>query len=84
MHKVNIQDAKTHLSRLVEEAIQGETVILAKAGRPVVQLVPLAGAAQPRTPGRLKGQVEEAPDCWAADSEIEALFNGGEAEDRLP
>lgn len=42
MHTVNIHEAKTHLSRLVERAARGETVVIAKAGRPMVKLVALA------------------------------------------
>lgn len=41
MKTVNIHEAKTHLSRIVEEAAQGETVIIAKAGRPVAKLTAL-------------------------------------------
>lgn len=41
MRTINIHEAKTHLSRLVEEVAAGEEVILAKAGRPMVRLVPL-------------------------------------------
>lgn len=44
MRTVNIHDAKTHLSRLVEEAAKGEPFVIAKAGRPMVKVVPLAGA----------------------------------------
>lgn len=46
MRTVNIHDAKTHLSRLVEEAAKGEPFVIAKAGRPMVKVVPLAGAAE--------------------------------------
>ncbi len=47
---VNIHDAKTHLSRLIERVRQGATITLAKAGTPVARLVPLEPAS-PRTPG---------------------------------
>jgi len=46
---VNIQAAKTHLSRLVEEAAAGEEIVLAKAGKPVARLVPYGGAGKKRT-----------------------------------
>ncbi len=62
---VNVQAAKTHLSRLIEEVIEGEDIVLAKAGKPLVRLVPYAREAKPRTPGLLAGQGWEAPDCWA-------------------
>jgi prevent-host-death family protein len=55
MQSVNIHEAKTHLSRLVEEAAVGEEIIIAKAGRPVARIVALA-ADKPRKLGILKGQ----------------------------
>lgn len=41
MHTVNIHEAKTHLSRLVEQASKGESFVIAKAGKPMVKVVPL-------------------------------------------
>ena len=67
MKTVNIQAAKTHLSRLVEAAAGGEEIILAKAGKPMGRLVPYAAATKPRTPGLFAGKGWEADDCWAAD-----------------
>lgn len=64
---VNIQAAKTHLSRLVDEAADGEEIILAKAGKPMVRLVPYDSASKPRTPGLFAGKGWEATDCWTAD-----------------
>jgi prevent-host-death family protein len=57
---VNIYDAKTKLSELVDRAAAGEEVIIAKAGKPVARLVPLK--VRERVPGRGKGQVKIAPD----------------------
>ena len=54
---VNIHDAKTHLSRLVERVRQGEEIVLAKAGKPCARLVPLGTAPAERTPGILRGFV---------------------------
>jgi prevent-host-death family protein len=54
---VNIYDAKTRLSQLVDEAARGDEVIIARAGRPLVRLVPFRAVAKPRKPGRLKGKV---------------------------
>lgn len=51
---VNLYDAKTQLSRLVDRAIAREDIVIARAGKPVVRLVPVDGAA-PRQPGLLKG-----------------------------
>jgi prevent-host-death family protein len=52
---VNVHEAKTHLSRLLERARRGETIVLAKAGKPYAKLVPLEAHA-PRKPGLLKGK----------------------------
>ncbi|MFO8004084.1 type II toxin-antitoxin system Phd/YefM family antitoxin [Thioalkalivibrio sp.] len=54
---VNVHEAKTHLSRLLERAHAGEEIILAKAGRPYARLVPLATTSGKRQPGRLEGKV---------------------------
>jgi len=56
MKTVNIHAAKTHLSALVEEALAGEEIIIAKAGKPVVRLAPLH--KDDRKPGRLKHLVK--------------------------
>ena len=58
---VNIHEAKTQLSKLVERAAGGEEIIIAKAGRPMARLVPYVERRQPRKPGRLKGKL------WVAD-----------------
>jgi prevent-host-death family protein len=59
---VNIHEAKTHLSRLVEEAAGGEQIIIAKAGKPVARLVGLDGDRAPRPRGLLKGKIWIAAD----------------------
>jgi prevent-host-death family protein len=51
---VNLYDAKTQLSRLVDRAVAGEDIVIARAGKPVVRLVPVENAV-PRQPGMLKG-----------------------------
>jgi prevent-host-death family protein len=62
---VNIQAAKTHLSRLVDEVVSGgEEVVLAKAGKPLVRLVPYHAPSAGRAAGIFSGQGWEAPDCW--------------------
>jgi prevent-host-death family protein len=58
---VNIQEAKTHLSRLLEEAVRGEEIIIAKAGRPYVRLVPCLPETTPRTLGGWEGRVKAYP-----------------------
>jgi prevent-host-death family protein len=83
MQTVNIHEAKTHLSRLVEQAANGEPFIIAKAGRPLVKVVPLEApeGAQVRRLGFLQGQIA-VPDDFdrMASAEIERLFG----EDALP
>ena len=71
---VNMHQAKTSLSRLVERALAGEEVIIARNGKPLVRLVPVEKERQPRVPGRLKGKVWMAPDFEFTDAEIEELF----------
>ncbi len=73
---VNIHEAKTHLSRLVERVEAGEEITLARAGRPVARLVPYRRPALPRRPGTLKGRIWLAPD-WDSpevNAEIGRLF----------
>jgi prevent-host-death family protein len=69
MATVNVHEAKTHFSKLLDRAHAGEEIILAKAGKPYAKLVPLeAPAAKPRRmPGRLKGIVPELPDSFFFD-----------------
>ena len=72
MPQINIHEAKTHLSRLVERTARGEEIVIAKAGKPRAKLVPIAkpGAAR-RKPGRLKGKI------WIAD-DFDAPMTGAE------
>ena len=74
MKTINIHEAKTHLSRLIEEATSGEDIVIAKAGKPMVRLVPIASLEGPRPMGLLAGQVRETDDWWGPDPEIEARF----------
>lgn len=59
---VNIHEAKTHLSRLVDEAASGREIVIAKAGKPVAKLVPLTPEKKPRRLGFLKGKIAVTPD----------------------
>jgi prevent-host-death family protein len=59
---INLYEAKTSLSRLVERAAAGEEIIIAKAGKPKARLVPLAPHGQPRQPGGWEGKVWVAED----------------------
>ena len=79
MKTVNMHDAKTHFSKLVDRVSDGETVVIAKAGRPVARLVPLAADAErsPQRTGFLTGSVPDDFDHLGAD-EIAAAFAAGE------
>lgn len=54
---VNVHEAKTHFSRLLEQAHAGQEIILARAGKPYARLMPLAPAVGKRQAGRLEGKV---------------------------
>lgn len=58
MRQINIHEAKTHLSRLVEDAARGDEIVIAKAGKPVARLVGIDHTPAPRIPGTLKGKVK--------------------------
>jgi len=73
---VNIHEAKTHLSRLVERAAAGEEVIIGKAGRPMARLVPYVESPRRRVPGRWKKRVHVARDFDATPEEILQAFEG--------
>jgi prevent-host-death family protein len=60
--KINIHEAKTHLSRLVEDVAAGGEVLIAKGGRAMARLVPLRRDDTPRRPGLLKGKLRIADD----------------------
>ena len=62
MHTVNIHEAKTHLSRLVEEVSTGVELTIAKAGKPLARLVPIKPPKRERQPGFLKGKIRIASD----------------------
>ena len=72
---VNIHEAKTHLSRLVEQAAKGRDFVIAKAGKPMVRVLPLEAAQASRTLGFLAGQgtvAVDVKDAFTAD--IDAMF----------
>ena len=80
MRRINIHEAKTHLSRLVEEAARGEAFVIAKAGKPMVKVVPLEPAEvdTSRRFGFLKDADREIPDDFDTfmQDEIIAMFDG--------
>lgn len=74
---VNLYEAKTRLSLLVELAAAGETIVIAKAGKPMARLVPMKQRRRVRL-GSLRHRIR-IPDDFdrLASGEIEAMFNGG-------
>jgi prevent-host-death family protein len=68
--KINIHEAKTHLSRLVEDVANGNEVLIAKGGRAMARLVPLGRDDSPRRVGLLKGKLRIAEDF---DRSLEAM-----------
>jgi prevent-host-death family protein len=70
----NVHEAKSNLSKLIDQAIQGEEVVIAKAGTPVVRLVPIRGDVSHRTGGQWKGRVKMADDFDSLPEEIAEAF----------
>ena len=76
---VNIHEAKTQLSRLIERALAGESMVIAKAGKPLVKLVRLEApdASQVRRLGFMRGEMRVPEDFdQMGNHEIEAMFGG--------
>ena len=74
MKTINIHEAKTHLSRLIEEALDGHPFIIAKAGHPMVKVSAIR-AAKPKRIGFLKGEIRMPRDFdQMGKTQIEALF----------
>ena len=71
---VNIHEAKTHLSRLVERIEAGEEIVIARAGRPVARLVPYRARTRPRIPGAWRGLVHLAPDFDRTEDDLLDAF----------
>lgn len=70
----NIHDAKSQLSKLIESAMNGEEVIIAKAGRPMVRLVPILADTSPREGGQWGGRVRIADDFDTLPDDIASAF----------
>ena len=70
MHTINMHEAKTTLSSLVEEAIAGEDVIITKSGTPMVRLVPVQRDTMPGIPGRFKGKISLSADFEQTPAEV--------------
>lgn len=81
MKTSNMREAKTHLSRLVDQALAGEEIIIARSGKPLVRLVPVEFCPRRRTPDRLKGKIWMAPDF---DETPQALIDAFHTRGLLP
>ena len=76
---VNIHEAKTQLSRLVDEVAAGKILFIAKAGKPLAKLVPLKAGKRIRKPGFLKGKIKIASDFDAPlPADMQRDFEGSE------
>jgi prevent-host-death family protein len=77
MTTVNIHEAKTHLSRLVDEVAAGAEIIIAKAGKPMARLAPIAAPIRKKRLGLLKGKIKVPDDFNASlDEETLSTFEG--------
>jgi prevent-host-death family protein len=76
MTEVNIHEAKTHLSRLLRRVAAGEDIVIARAGKPVARLVPVAEPKRPRELGRDRGKIWIADDFDVLPDDILADFEG--------
>jgi antitoxin (DNA-binding transcriptional repressor) of toxin-antitoxin stability system len=74
--KVNMHEAKTQLSRLGDLAWRGEKIVIAKAGKPYLDLVPHRAIEQARKPGLLKGKIEMADDFNDTTDDVLNDFEG--------
>ena len=71
MATFNVADAKSRFSELIQKAMVGEEVIIAKDNKPIVKLVPLVAPGKARRPGSAKGKIWMAPDFDATPSDFE-------------
>ena len=78
MKVINVQAAKTHLSRLIEQAAAGEVILLGKHGKPMAKLSAYAPDQEERRLGGLEGRIRIAEDFDDEDPRLVALFEGVE------
>ena len=77
MHTVNIHEAKTNFSKLIDAVGQGEEIVIAKAGKPAARLVPVQTQKPVRKPGALKGKIHVADDFDAPlPDDLQVAFEG--------
>jgi prevent-host-death family protein len=74
---VNIHEAKTHLSRLIDEVAAGAEIIIAKAGKPTARLIPIHAPVKKKNLGLLRGKIKVADDFnMPLDNDVLAQFEG--------
>ena len=81
MNIINIHEAKTHFSKLIQQVEQGNSVVIGRNGTPIAVISsydPERSPLSPRQGGQLKGQIWMSPDFDAPDPEIERLFYEGD------
>lgn len=77
MQTINIHDAKTQFSKLIEAVVQGEQVVIARAGKPVARLTSISAKKSVRRPGALKGKITIADDFNAPlPDDLNSAFEG--------
>ena len=76
MQIINVYDAKTHLSRLLDQVARGEEIIIARAGKPLAKLVPYGNDDRPREPGSWQGPLVIAEDYDVLPEDMAAAFRG--------
>jgi len=76
MLQVNIHEAKTNLSRLLERVSAGEEVVIARAGRPIARLLPWKEEKAPRKLGLFAGQIHIHDDFDELPNDMQNLFEG--------
>jgi prevent-host-death family protein len=74
MEVTNIHEAKSQLSKLVDRALKGEEVIIARAGKPMVRLVPVRDSESPRKGGQWKGKIRIAEDFDVLPDDVARSF----------
>jgi len=82
MTVVNIHEAKTHLSRLVEQAASGKSFVIAKAGKPMVKVTALDAPATPKRLGFLTGEIDVPKDFDRMGEDVIASMFGHERQRR--
>ena len=82
MQIVNIHEAKTQLSKLIEKTKKGEDVVIGKAGKPVAKLIAYKGESKPRNLGVWKGKVFVPDNFNDEDSEINEMFYGSASDEK--